>query len=168
MATEVQAPMPSKPRRRLVIGGVILAAALFAGQTAAIIAQQQIADLQGQAREPGPQGPPGPQGLPGPRGLTGPAGKDGKDGRTAPSDVAPATDELSNGRTLQMTQLEARAYCTGLAAKAWPESKSGDPTLDELTGSYTATGTRCSSSAWKMRAGLSRRRVRHRTLASAV
>jgi hypothetical protein len=38
-----------------------------------------------------------------------------------------------------MTQLEARAHCTELAGKAWPESKSGDPTLDELTGSYAAT-----------------------------
>ncbi|WP_146207026.1 hypothetical protein [Streptomyces tirandamycinicus] len=140
MATEVQAPVPSRPRRRLMIGGVILTAALFTGQTVVIIAQQQqIADLQTRVGEPGPQGPPGPQGLPGPRGLTGPAGKDGKDGRAAPPDVDPATDELSNGRTLQMTQLEARAYCTELAGKAWPESKSGDPTLDELTGSYTAT-----------------------------
>ncbi|MFH8927566.1 hypothetical protein ACH4D4_11015 [Streptomyces pristinaespiralis] len=138
MATEIPEAVPSRPRRQLAIGGVILAAALFTGQTAAFIAQQQqIADMQTRASEPGPQGPPGPQGLPGPRGLTGPAGRDGKDGLAAPSEGAPETDADNNGRTLQMTHLEARAHCTELASKAWPESNSEDPTMYELTSSYT-------------------------------
>ncbi|MFE7112792.1 hypothetical protein ACFU98_38395 [Streptomyces sp. NPDC057575] len=81
----------------------------------------------------------GPQGVPGPRGIADPAGKNGKDGKSAQPITVPATSGLASTRTVQMTVLEARAYCTDLAAKAWPESDDADPTMDALTDAYSSS-----------------------------
>ncbi|MFE7394246.1 hypothetical protein [Streptomyces sp. NPDC057582] len=127
-------------RRLLARIGIVAAIGLFAGQGAAIIIQQgQIDDLKARAAQPGPRGETGPQGIPGPRGIAGPAGKNGKNGNDAVSATAPTNGGLTNGRATQMTVLEARAYCTDLAAKAYPDSTSSDPSMDALTDSYTST-----------------------------
>ncbi|MER5482945.1 hypothetical protein ABT024_06975 [Streptomyces sp. NPDC002812] len=123
------------PRRGLVVGGVVVGI-LLAGQTAAIVIQQgQISELQRRAAVPGPKGPAGPQGIPGPRGEQGLPGTNGKNGADGmPSTVTP---DSGNGRAVALTQPAARAYCTDLAAKAWPDSSGGDPSMEELTRSYT-------------------------------
>lgn len=123
------------PSRRLVIGGAIVGL-LLAGQSAAIIAQHnQISALRQRVAVPGPQGPAGPQGIPGPRGETGAPGKDGKDGE----DGRPGTPIVvpGGGKATGMTQLEARAHCTDLAQKAWPDSSGGEPSMEELGRMYT-------------------------------
>lgn len=112
---------PRRPRRHLIVGGVLVA--VLAAQSAALVAQQmQISDLKTQRSTPGPAGP------------SGPAGKDGKDGEAA---VAP----VQGGDTqTQLTETEARAHCTTAADQAYPSnSNSGDKTLDSLTDSYSAT-----------------------------
>ncbi|MEE1769281.1 hypothetical protein PUR34_14250 [Streptomyces sp. JV185] len=53
--------------------------------------------------------------------------------------TVPATSGQASTRTTQMTDLEARAYCTDLAAKAWPESDDADPTMDALTDAYSSS-----------------------------
>lgn len=127
---------PRRPRRHLIVGGVLVA--VLAAQSAALVAQQmQISDLKTQRSTPGPagpSGPPGPAGLPGLRGLPGPAGKDGKDGKDT---VVPI--QGSNTQT-QLTETEARAHCETVADQAYPgNSNTGDTTADSLTNAYSAT-----------------------------
>ncbi|WP_371602312.1 collagen-like protein [Streptomyces sp. NBC_01220] len=114
-----------------------MAAGLFAAQGAAIVIQQgQINDLKAKSAQPGPRGEAGAQGIQGPqgpRGIAGAAGKDGEDGQ----DGAPAA--VSNGRATQMTSLEARAHCTELANKAYPDSTSSDPSLNDMTEAFNTT-----------------------------
>ncbi|PJN06202.1 hypothetical protein CG723_40790 [Streptomyces sp. CB01635] len=128
-------------RRRLIIAAIIVIA-LFAGQTAALIVQQQqIHDLQSRSQKTGPRGPAGPagpsgeRGPAGNRGVAGPAGKDGRDA-TDVGTVIPPGD--SNARVTPGTQTEARAYCTSQAAEAWPDSSDSDPSADQLTDTYTS------------------------------
>ncbi|MFE2318601.1 hypothetical protein ACFXC8_36805 [Streptomyces sp. NPDC059441] len=127
---------PRRPRRHLIVGGVLVA--VLAAQSAALVAQQlQISDLKTQRSTPGPagpSGPPGPMGLTGLRGLPGPAGKDGSDGKDV---VVPI--QGSNTQT-RLTETGARAHCETVAGQAYPgNSNSGDETLDSLTDSYSAT-----------------------------
>ncbi|WP_078943809.1 collagen-like protein [Streptomyces aureus] len=127
---------PRRPRRHLIVGGVLVAV-LAAQSTALVVQQGQIDDLKAQRSKPGPAGPAGPSGpvgLPGPRGLPGPAGKDGNDGKDA------AVSVQGNAPQTQLTETEARAHCETIASQAYPgNSDSGDETLDSLTDSYTAT-----------------------------
>ncbi|MEV8453945.1 collagen-like protein [Streptomyces sp. NPDC052095] len=112
--------------------------ALFVAQGAAIAVQhQQINDLKAMARTPGPRGETGPQGLPGLQGLRGPAGPAGRNGRDG-EDARPVTEWTVEPQVTQMTAVEARAYCTDLAERAWPTSSTGDSTMDALTNSYSS------------------------------
>ena len=117
-----------------MVAGAVVAGLLLSGQTTMLVLQQQQIDaLESRAAVPGPQGPVGPQGVVGPPGLPGLPGKDGRDG----VDAFPATlpvDDGSNGRATAPTELEARAHCTELADKAYPNTPSGDKTMDELWG----------------------------------
>ncbi|WP_327302917.1 hypothetical protein OG730_04425 [Streptomyces sp. NBC_01298] len=131
-------PVPA-PRRRLPIALGIVAGVVLAGQTAALVVQQQqISDLRARAAVPGPRGPAGVQGPAGPQGPVGPvgkAGRDGQDGKSAASDLG-----TGQGQASGMTQLSARAYCTEQSVKAWPDgTPSGDEMLDQLGSAYTAT-----------------------------
>ncbi|MFE6841109.1 hypothetical protein [Streptomyces sp. NPDC057686] len=138
MAVQEQLSILARPSRSLVIGGLTVGI-LLASQSAALIAQhQQISELQSRAAIVGPSGPAGPQGLPGPRGEAGLPGKDGKDGMDG-KDPSPGVSGIVEGnrKAESLTQTAARAYCTQLAQKAWPDSSGGDPTMNELTGAYT-------------------------------
>lgn len=117
--------------RRWMVAGAVVVGVLLSGQTTMLVLQQQRIDaLEARGAVPGPQGPPGPQGVAGPRGLP---GKDGRDGIDALPAVVPAADG-SNGRATAPTELEARAHCTELTDKAYPNTPSGDKTVDELWG----------------------------------
>lgn len=117
-----------------MIAGAVVAGLLLSGQaTVLVLQQQQIDALEARAAVPGPQGPTGPQGIAGPRGLPGLPGKDGRDGIDALPVTLPDTGD-TNGRASAPTLLEARAHCTELADKAYPNTPSGDKTMDELWG----------------------------------
>ncbi|MEU2506017.1 hypothetical protein ABZ621_15035 [Streptomyces sp. NPDC007863] len=132
-------------RRTLKVVGIALTGLLLAGQTTALVLQQQqINALEDRPPVPGPpgvqgqRGLQGAQGIPGPRGPAGVAGKNGRDGLDAPSGSA-FLDTPSDTEARQKTQLEARAYCTDLAETAYPDTPSNDPSMDELTGMYSLT-----------------------------
>lgn len=132
-------------RRNLIVAGIALTGLLLAGQTTALVLQQQqINALEARAPVPGPPGTPGqpgpqgPQGVPGPRGPAGLAGKDGRDGIDGLSSST-FVDTSSDTGSSQKTQLEARAYCTDLADKAYPDTSSNDPSMDELTDMFSLT-----------------------------
>lgn len=116
------------------MAGAVAAGLLLSAQTTVLVLQQQQIDaLEARAAVPGPQGPTGLTGAAGPPGLPGLPGKDGRDGIDALPAALPDAGE-TNGRATVPTLLEARAHCTELADKAYPNAPSGDKTVDELWG----------------------------------